>query len=31
VESVAYHHPGNRYAICAACYAKLAREQTDIR
>lgn len=31
VGSVAYHHPGNRYAICAACHAKLAREQTDIR
>lgn len=31
VERVAYHHPGSRYAICAACYAKLAREQVDIR
>ena len=31
MESVAYHHPGNRYAICAACHAKLVREQTDIR
>lgn len=31
VERVAYHDPGSRLAICSACFAKLAREQVDIR